>query len=909
MILVAQLRSTGRLMIECSDKSARMRGLTTTHLCRRNVIMGAVLVLIQGVACADTIQAIAESTSAPAKEEKKQSGQNAEQTFNPAFLSGSSKGLDLKRFERGNVTLPGTYRVDVFINDQWMGISTVVFRAPDSGSSAHACYTRELLLRANVNFEKLQAEAMKQLSVPSACVSLQSLLPDAGERFDSADQRLDITIPQAVQNRVPRGYVNPEFWDLGVTAASLNYTLNTYRTEVQGISQSNTFLGLDAGFNWDRWRFRQSSALSWQSGGASGSRHAWQHMASYVQTSLPGWNAQVTIGDSYTSNDLFDVISIRGIQLGSDDRMLPSSMRGYAPVVRGVADSNAKVTIRQRGYLIYETTVSAGPFEIRDLYATGYGGDLQVTVTEADGRQRIFSVPYANVAQLLRPGVSRFNIAAGRLQQPGLVASVNVAQVTLQHGLNNQMTVYGGIAATPAYRSVLGGVAVNTESGALGLDLTQSQAEIPGAATQNGSSLRISYNLSLPKTDTNLAIAAYRYSTSGFLNLTDAALLRDSAKLGLLPSLDRSRNRLSLSLNQRLGNQSGTLYLMGTTQNYWNRSGNDTQFQVGYNNHIGRLNYNLSVTRSKDVFSNQYVNQFYLGFSLPLDDENGHAKNITASLTSSQPGGATAGLASFNATAGERNEFSYGASLSNDSNAGSAVNAIGEYRGPYARLALSAGKGRNYSQQSLSAAGSIVLHEGGLLFGQSLGETIGIVEAPGAAGAEIANASGVRLNQQGSAIVPYMTPFVRNTIEVSPKGLPLDVQFESTTQEVAPYAGAIVKMRFKTSHQRMAIIQSALPDGSPIPFGAQVTDHAQQAVGIVSQGGRIFAQLPASRGTLRVSWMADDQADGCTLQYQVPEKKSGSNVEQAYEIIKTTCLPKGTAFAKVADNQIVGVQP
>ncbi|MCT6957964.1 fimbria/pilus outer membrane usher protein, partial [Salmonella enterica] len=84
--------------------------------------------------------------------------------------------------------------------------------------------------------------------------------------------------------------------------------------------------------------------------------------------------------------------------------MLPDSMRGYAPTVRGVAETNAKVTVRQNGVVLYETTVAPGPFTISDLYATGYGGDLAVTVTEADGRVRSFAVPYASVPQLLRPG-------------------------------------------------------------------------------------------------------------------------------------------------------------------------------------------------------------------------------------------------------------------------------------------------------------------------------------------------------------------------------------------------------------------------------------------------------------------------------------------------------------------------
>jgi hypothetical protein len=38
--------------------------------------------------------------------------------------------------------------------------------------------------------------------------------------------------------------------------------------------------------------------------------------------------------------------------------MLPYSQRGYAPVIRGVASSNAVVSVRQNGYLIYQQNVA-----------------------------------------------------------------------------------------------------------------------------------------------------------------------------------------------------------------------------------------------------------------------------------------------------------------------------------------------------------------------------------------------------------------------------------------------------------------------------------------------------------------------------------------------------------------------
>ena len=94
------------------------------------------------------------------------------------------------------------------------------------------------------------------------------------------------------------------------------------------------------------------------------------------------------------------------MRLSTDDQMLPDSLRGYAPVVRGVANSNAKVKISQNGVTLYETTVSPGPFQINDLYPTGYGGDLRVSVLEADGSEHTFTVHYAAVLLSLRPGSS-----------------------------------------------------------------------------------------------------------------------------------------------------------------------------------------------------------------------------------------------------------------------------------------------------------------------------------------------------------------------------------------------------------------------------------------------------------------------------------------------------------------------
>lgn len=67
----------------------------------------------------------------------------------------------------------------------------------------------------------------------------------------------------------------------------------------------------------------------------------------YLQRDIPAIRSQVIVGDAYTTGETFDSVNVRGMRLYSDSRMLPSALASYAPIIRGVANSNAKVTVTQ----------------------------------------------------------------------------------------------------------------------------------------------------------------------------------------------------------------------------------------------------------------------------------------------------------------------------------------------------------------------------------------------------------------------------------------------------------------------------------------------------------------------------------------------------------------------------------
>lgn len=144
--------------------------------------------------------------------------------------------------------------------------------------------------------------------------------------------------------------------------------------------------------------------------------------------------------------------------------MFPDGMRSYAPEIRGVAQSNALVTVRQGSNIIYQTTVPPGPFTLQDVYPSGYGSDLEVSVKEADGSVEVFSVPYASVAQLLRPGMTRYALSAGKVDDSSLRNKPMLYQGTWQHGLNNLFTGYTGVTGFDDYQAFLLGTGMNTAS-------------------------------------------------------------------------------------------------------------------------------------------------------------------------------------------------------------------------------------------------------------------------------------------------------------------------------------------------------------------------------------------------------------------------------------------------------------
>lgn len=749
---------------------------------------------------------------------------SAELYFNPRFLADDPQAVaDLSRFENGQELPPGTYRVDIYLNNGYMATRDVTFNTGDSEQGIVPCLTRAQLASMELNTASVSG---MNLLADDACVPLTSMIHDATAHLDVGQQRLNLTIPQAFMSNRARGYIPPELWDPGINAGLLNYNFsgNSVQNRIGGNSHY-AYLNLQSGLNIGAWRLRDNTTWSYNSSdSSSGSKNKWQHINTWLERDIIPLRSRLTLGDGYTQGDIFDGINFRGAQLASDDNMLPDSQRGFAPVIHGIARGTAQVTIKQNGYDIYNSTVPPGPFTINDIYAAGNSGDLQVTIKEADGSTQIFTVPYSSVPLLQREGHTRYSITAGEYRSGNAQQEKpRFFQSTLLHGLPAGWTIYGGTQLADRYRAFNFGIGKNMGAlGALSVDMTQANSTLPDDSQHDGQSVRFLYNKSLNESGTNIQLVGYRYSTSGYFNFADTTYSRmngynietQDGVIQVKPKFTdyynlayNKRGKLQLTVIQQLGRTS-TLYLSGSHQTYWGTSNVDEQFQAGLNTAFEDINWTLSYS----------VQTGYAG------------------------GG--------------------------DGNSGSTGYATLNYRGGYGNANIGYSHSDDIKQLYYGVSGGVLAHANGVTLGQPLNDTVVLVKAPGAKDAKVENQTGVRTDWRGYAVLPYATEYRENRVALDTNTLADNVDLDNAVANVVPTRGAIVRAEFK-ARVGIKLLMTLTHNNKPLPFGAMVTSESSQSSGIVADNGQVYLSGMPLAGKVQVKWGEEENAH-CVANYQLP---------------------------------------
>lgn len=810
--------------------------------------------------------------------------------FDSSFLNLTvDTPVDLSRFSYSAGALPGTYKVNVYVNNQFLGSENIEFKS-GLNQEVYPCLSFNLIKSIPFDHNQLPSDFFES-EQKGSCFFIQKKLTDTQVKYDSNDQVLHIDVPQLYMSHIPQGTISPSLWDNGIPALLLGYNINGYHSESHGHNFDSLFGNLTAGLNIGGWYFRHNGSYT-KTNSNSG---RYDSINTYLQRDLAEIKTRLLLGQSNTTGELFDTLPYNGIQFATNDEMLPDSLQGYAPEIRGIANSNARVVVRQGNQVLYETTVSPGEFLINDLYPTGYGGNLEVTIYEADGSEQRFVVPYAVLTQLLRPGSSRYTLTVGELWEDTLSDKPAFSQLTYQRGLTNALTGYVGGQFNPHYYAVQVGTALGTQLGSFSVDVTQSQTDLgglgdngadnsPSGKTLRGQSYQIRYSKVFSETKSNISLAAYRFSTDSYMSFTTAMQAREILKNGFSSDyLSRAKNRVTLTYGQGLPEGWGQLYMSGTIQNYWHKDGTDEQYQVGYNNTYNRWTWGISVSRTLSSEAKQQTN-YLLSVSRPLGrDYQMHMPQLSSALAHDS-NGRTSEQVTISGIVGDESQYSYAATFANaNQGAGATGTLSGNYRSAVSSFSASLSENKDYSSASAGMSGTVVAHSGGVTLTPYTSNTFALVEAKGAEGAKVSSYPGVKIDFNGYALVPYLNPYKMNEVSIDPKEISDNIELMSSTQKVAPYSGAVVKMNYGTK-KGIPILINGTYNGHTLPFGANVLDSQDDVVGVVGQGGQVYARVKNEKGNLMVSW-GNTLSSKCTIRYQLMPRMSGQSGIQTFNSI------------------------
>ena len=811
----------------------------------------------------------------------------ARDVFNPALLEVDAPHqgtTDLSVFEDGAGQPPGIYHVDIYLNNDLQDTRDVEFSLQKDASGNESL--QPCLSVAELNEMGVKTELYPEVGDKTAKCARITAIPQAKAEFRFSGQQLLLSIPQMAVSQSARGVVPETQWDNGIPAFLLNYSLsgaNNYARNGRGTDSDSQYANLRPGINIGPWRLRHYTTWSRDSTG----QDKWDTVYTYASRSIISLKSQLVMGESTSPSDVFDSVPFRGAQLASDDDMLPDSQKGYAPVVRGIARTNAQVIIRQNGYIIYQSYVSPGAFEINDMYPTGGSGDLYVTIKEADGSEQYMVVPYASLPVLQREGRLKYSLTGGQYRAyDNSVDNTPFSQGTLIYGLPKGFTAYGGSQLAEHYRSVALGVGKNLgDLGALSADVTQAWSELKNKPSENGQSWRLRYSKNIVQTGTNFAIAGYRYSMRGYYSLQEAMYTwrDDDNDTLLLP--ERRRNRSEMTISQSLGGTAGSLSLNWVSENYWNSDRTMRSIGAGYNNSWNGVSYGLNYSYNENavttdgtqigrVHDRDQVFSFNINVPFSLFLPNTWA---SYTLNTSKQGNTTQTVG-LNGTALEGNNLSWSAQEGYGSQGeGNSGNLNADYRGTYGEVTGGYAYDTNSQRVNYGLQGGIVAHQNGITLGQQMGETIALVAAPGASGIGVASQTGVKTDWRGYAIVPYATPYRRNHVQLDPESLPDNVDLALNNQNVVPTRGAVVRANFDASVGQRALMIILRAGGAPVPFGAMVTDPTQKGAQafIVGDGGQVYLTGLEDSGALQVKW-GNEAGEQCSVQYSL-NKQTADN--------------------------------
>lgn len=775
--------------------------------------------------------------------------------FNTDMIDAEDKAnIDLSQFEKKGYIPAGTYLVSVQINKNTLPKTyNIEWINTDDDKGSMLCLTQKHLIE--FGFSDAFIGSLQQLN-QQGCLDL-SHKPELNARLDKANMVLTLTVPQAWMKYQAKNWTPPEFWDNGIPGLLLDYNLyGSQYIPSHGDSNQNINSYGTLGFNLGAWRLRSDYQYdqSFTKNHSNGSSSSLPR--TYLFRPIPSLASKFTMGQYDLSSDLYDTFHFTGASLESDEQMLPPDLRGYAPQINGIAQTNARVTVSQNGRTLYQTSVSPGPFTITDL-GTTLQGQLDVTIEEEDGRKSSFQVGSASIPFLTRKGQVRYKSSVGKPTSPTHNDVNNPLFWTgeISWGWLNDISLYGGgIVTADDYQAATGGIGFNLNNfGSLSFDITRAEANLrdDNQGKQRGFSYRANYAKRFEETGSQITFAGYRFSDKEYVTMNEYINSRNGSN-----SSNNEKESYVLSFNQYIDPLALNSYLSITRNTYWNSETNTNySFSISRNFDIGDFkNISASLALSRVSWDDNDENQYYFSITVPFENN----RNVTYSLQRYGDSASTQTATYYDGS--DRNNPWNLAVSGTDKQLGdgdAALRGYYQHYSPKGRLNVNGSmQPSNYRSLSAGWSGSFTATRYGAAFHDyNPGNSSRVlVDADGISGVEVNN-NRTKTNMFGIAVVPSVGNYTTTTVMVNNNNLPDGVDVTNSVIRATLTEGSIGYMPLSATKGYQIIGVIRLEDGRYPPLGVTVTDkQTGRDIGLVADDGFVYLSGVQEKSTLTLKW-------------------------------------------------------
>lgn len=789
--------------------------------------------------------------------------------FNPDFLSFSNEGkplhTDLSYFSHSDGMLPGIYPVNTLVNGKKNGTYEIKF-APTTEGKVTPILTRKMLAKWGIEIPD-----EKKVGDEIIGNDLDSILSGARIDFNNQSQTLALNIPQRWLSQVDWLRTSPQSWDDGIPSLLMNYRYSGSQQHFSGVTNTQNTLSINSSLNIGGWRVRHDGFWGYSSSSDENGWHALNTSASHDYSFWQG--GQFTIGQTSTDGAIFESFPFEGMEIVSDDGMIVPWLSSFSPIIRGIAYSQALVVVRQNNQIIWQGSIPAGPFELKDVNPL-FSGDMDIEIHEADGTVRHFSQASASIPVLQREGRLRYSAAIGRYRQGSIWNSNNVeqpsfVQTTAAWGAGSDITMYGGLMLADNYRSYMIGAGKYHETlGAFSLDLTESDSKFRAGIPkfeEHGQAWRASWVRGFDTTGTQVSFSGYWYNSPGYYSFNEFQQSQYSDSRYLDEYFDtkyRPQSRISTQIMQNTDNF-GQFSLNTDWKHFYRNAGDGWQSQLNWSFSFGGVSSSLSISYAKQPQYEVADKSLYLSFTVPFSAFSNYNNASLSSRILTNNGNSLIQSGINGSLLDQRLSYSIMQGRGNHG-VGNSGNINARYRGTYGELQSGYSYQKDNQQWMYGARGGMTIHPGGITLSQEVspnGANV-LIDTNGAEGIKVNSGTGVYTDWKGYTVVSNLVPYQENDISLDVNSANKKTEILSSDLTVTPSRGALVAAKFNVVKGNKALITLIRADGTPVPFGSIVSVTSDESNfrknGIVADNGQVWMSGLPKKGELYARWGNND---------------------------------------------------